>query len=99
MQQDQGFSPFSWALALFCLPSALFPLAWFLSPALSKHPELSDAQINLFSVAFWVYPLILLTIAVLLFKLHQKRATAARVLLALCFIAFYTFAWHIVQFF
>lgn len=99
MQQHQGFSPFSWALALFCLPSALFPLTWFLSPAFSNHPELSDVQINLFSVAFWVYPLVLLTTAALLFKLHQKCATAARLLLALGFIAFYLCAWHIVQFF
>lgn len=85
----KGFSPFAWALALFCLPSTLFPLAWFLSPNFSNHPNLSPTQIDFFSIAFWVYPLVLLTIAGVLYKLHHKQAKLAWGLLGCAFVAFY----------
>lgn len=101
MQQEmqKGFSPFTWALALFCLPSSLFPLAWFLSPSFSQHPNLTDGQIHFFSIVFWTYPLALLIIAALLFKLHQKAPVLAKILLAIAFVAFYTLAWHIIGYF
>lgn len=101
MQQEmqKGFSKFSWALALFCLPSALFPLAWFLSPSFSSHPDLTDGQIDFFSITFWSYPLFLLLIAGLLFKLHQAFPAMAKILLVVAFIAFYGLVWHIVSYF
>jgi hypothetical protein len=85
----KGFSFFSWMLALFCLPSSLFPLAWFLSPTFSKHPHLSNTQIEFFSIAFWIYPLVLLVIALVLHKLHRHRPQLAWGLLAVGFAAFY----------
>lgn len=96
---QKGFSPFSWALALFCLPSALFPLAWFVTPAFSQHPSLSAGQINFFSISFWIYPVVLLAVAGILFKLHQHRPALAKGLLGLGFIAFYGLLAHIVSFF
>lgn len=96
---QKGFSKFTWALALFCLPSALFPLTWFLSPSFSQHPNLTDGQINFFSITFWVYPLVLLIISAVLFKLHQKAPMLAKILLAVAFIAFYALAWHIISYF
>lgn len=98
-EMQKGFSKFSWALALFCLPSALFPLAWFLSPHFSHHPDLSAEQINFFSIVFWAYPLALLFIAALLFKLHRVQPALAKLLLALGFLTFYALLWHIVSYF
>ena len=42
----QGFSPFSWAIALFCLPILLWPLAQLVSPHLLNNPHLSDIQVR-----------------------------------------------------
>lgn len=95
----QGFSKFSWALALFCLPSALFPLALMISPQFSHHSALSPMQINLFSTAFWIYPVVLLTVAGMLAKLHRTAPRLAQGLLATGFAAFYGLLWHIVSFF
>lgn len=97
--QSLGFSKFSWALALFCLPSALFPLALIISPQFSHHPTLTPMQIDLFSIAFWIYPLVLLSLSGMLFKLHRTRPTWAKALLAVGFLAFYGLLWHIVSFF
>lgn len=96
---QQGFSKFSWALALFCLPSALFPLALILSTQFSNHPTLSDAQIDFFSITFWVYPVVLMLIAGLLHKLHRSQPKAAKALLIAAFIAFYVLLGYIVSFF
>ncbi len=85
-----SFSKFSWALALFCLPSALWPLALLVSPKFSNHPNLTSAQIEGFSILFWTYPAILLLIASLLYKLHQSHRTLANGLLLAAFTLFYS---------
>lgn len=95
---QQGFSKFSWALALFCLPSALFPLALIISPQFSKLPHLTPSQIDFFSITFWVYPLVLLAIAGLLAKLHQSQPSLAKGLLGAAFIGFYALLAYIVSF-
>lgn len=98
-EMQQGFSKFTWLLGLFCLPSALFPLAWFVSPHFSQHPELSSAQINFFSITFWVYPLVLLGLSWILFKLHKRQPALAYGLLLAAFVAFYALAGHIFSYF
>lgn len=96
---NKGFSKFTWALALFCLPSSLFPLAWFLSPSFSNNVDLTSRQIDFFSVTFWVYPLVLLIIAALLFKLHRSQPKLAWILLAIGFTSFYSLLSYILSFF
>ncbi|MDO4698032.1 MAG: DUF5389 family protein [Pasteurellaceae bacterium] len=93
----QGFSKFSWALGVFCLPSTLWPLALLVSPKFTDSLNLTPFQIDLFSVAFWVYPFVLLTISGILFKLHKSKPTLAKGLLALGFVAFYACFFYIVR--
>ena len=93
----QRFSKFSWALALFCLPSTLWPLALLVSPALSSQSDLTASQINWFSILFWTYPLILLGVAGLLFKLHQRHRKLAIILLAIAFLSFYALLAYILR--
>lgn len=95
--QNQGFSPFSWALGLFCLPSALWPLALFISAKFSSSPNLSPRQIDFFSIAFWIYPLVLLAVSGLLYKLYQRKPTLAKGLLVCGFILFYGLFIYIVR--
>lgn len=97
--QSQGFSKFSWALALFCLPSALFPLALIVSPQFSNLTHLSSAEIDFFSITFWIYPVVLMIVAGVLFKVHKTRPALAKGLLALGFISFYALLFYIVSFF
>lgn len=92
------FSSFSWALALFCLPSTLWPLALLVSPKFSEHPQLTALQIDLFSIIFWVYPLGLLTLAGILYKIHQNQKGLARLLLLLAFAGFYWLFFYIVSY-
>lgn len=92
---QQGFSKFTWALALFCLPSALFPLAWFVSPSFSDNPQLSSIQKDIFSIAFWVYPIVLLACSALLYRLNERNSRLAKALLVLAFVAFYLFVGYI----
>lgn len=101
MQQDiqKGFSGFAWALALFCLPSALFPLALLVSPQFSSHPGLTSVQIDFFSIVFWVYPVVLFAIAGVLYRLRQSFPTLAIALLLVSFIAFYALAGYIFRYF
>ncbi|MDG6895313.1 DUF5389 family protein [Volucribacter amazonae] len=88
-QIPQGFQPFTWGLAIFCLPILLWPLALLISPNLSKNPLLSDGQINGMSVFLWSYPFILAILARLLFKLRQHRPQLAKRLLILLGLLFY----------
>lgn len=92
-----SFSKFSWAIALFCLPSALFPLALIVSPQFSKHPDLSPREIDLFSITFWIYPVLLFGISIALFKLRQTRPTLANRLLLIAFIGFYALFAYIIS--
>lgn len=84
-----SFSKFSWALALFCLPSAFWPLALLVSPKFSHHPTLTPTQIDGFSILFWTYPAILLLIAGLLYQLHRANRRLAVGLLCAAFTLFY----------
>ncbi|QBQ63553.1 hypothetical protein EXH44_04525 [Actinobacillus indolicus] len=92
---QQGFSKFSWALALFCLPSTLWPLALLVSPKFSDNPNLTPSQIDWFSTAFWIYPFVLLAISGILYKLHQSKKGLASGLLTLGFLAFYGLVFYI----
>ena len=83
------FSGFIWGLAAFCLPILLWPMASLLSTAFVKNPTLSDFQIDLFSIIFWVYPFVLVLIARLLYKLHQRKPKLAVKLLLLSAVIFY----------
>lgn len=51
-----GFSPFAWAIAAFCFPIFLWPLAMLISPHLLNNTHLSDNQITAMSIFLWVYP-------------------------------------------
>ena len=84
-----GFSGFAWGLAAFCLPILLWPMASLLSTSFVKNPTLSDFQIDLFSIIFWVYPFVLVLIARLLYKLHQHKPKLAVKLLLLSVVIFY----------
>lgn len=97
--QHQGFSKFSWALALFCLPSALWPLGLFVSAKFGEHPNLTPSQVDLFSIIFWTYPAVLLAISGILYKIHRSQPTLARTLLIAAFVAFYGLGYYIVKHF
>ena len=84
-----GFSGFAWGLTAFCLPILLWPMASLLSTAFVKNPTLSNFQIDLFSIIFWVYPFVLVLIARLLYKLHQHKPKLAVKLLLLSAVIFY----------
>lgn len=84
-----GFSPFSWAIALFCLPVLLWPLALLISPNLLNNPNLSDTQIRAMSVFLWGYPFALGIIARIFYKLHEHKLTLARWGLATSAVIFY----------
>ncbi|WP_301099174.1 DUF5389 family protein [Otariodibacter sp.] len=96
---QKGFSSFSWALALFCLPSALWPLALLVSPSFSQHSKLTVLQADFFSIVFWVYPFVLLTIALILFRVHKKNKQLSKILLSCSFIGFYGLIGYIVSYF
>ena len=84
-----GFSPFTWAIAGFCLPILLWPLALLISPNLLNNPNLSDNQITAMSVFLWGYPFVLGIVARIFYKLHQRRPALARKGLALSAVIFY----------
>ena len=93
----QGFSPFAWALAAFCLPALLWPLALLISPAILKNQALSQSQMDWMSNFFWLYPFVLGLIARLAFKLHSGQPKAAKILLALSAFAFYGILIYVVR--
>lgn len=83
------FSPFAWGLAAFCSPILLCPKALLISTAFSKNPHLTNWQINLFSILFWVYPFILAITARILYLIHQHKPKLANKLLILSAVIFY----------
>lgn len=95
--QPKGFSTFQWLLALFCLPSALWPLGLFISAKFEALSNLTPSQVTTFSILFWVYPVVLLAIAGVLHKIHRHQPALARFLLAAAFVAFYSVFYYIVQ--
>lgn len=99
MQKENptGFSSFSWALALFCLPTALWPLGLFVSAKFTNSPNLTAGQINLFSIIFWIYPVVLLLISGVLFKLQKSKPALAKGLLVASFACFYALFFYIVK--
>lgn len=88
--KPQGFSPFSWAIAIFCLPILLWPLALLISPNLLKNPNLSEGQSTAMSIFLWLYPFLLGIVARLIFKLQQRQAKAGKTALILAFVLFYS---------
>ena len=85
----RGFSLFTWGLAIFCAPVLLCPMALLLSTTFDKNPNLETWQVNLFSIFFWIYPLILTVVARILYRLHQRKPKLAFKLLALSTVIFY----------
>ncbi|OOF54087.1 hypothetical protein BKK56_10175 [Rodentibacter genomosp. 2] len=83
------FSGFTWGLAAFCMPVLLWPLALLISPHFSQNHALTEGQIKLFSILFWIYPFILAIISRLLYKLHAKRPKLAGRLLGISAVGFH----------
>lgn len=96
IKAPEGFSRFQWALAGFCLPILLWPLAILISPNLSKNPHLSEGQINAMSIFLWIYPFVLGITARLLFKAEQRNHQAAKRGLLLSAVVFYAILAYVV---
>lgn len=73
-----GFRGFTWAIGLFCLPITLYPVAMLLSANFMENPNLSPLAVRVMTVYFWVYPIILVVISRLLYRLHQHKPKIAR---------------------
>lgn len=84
-----AFSHFTWALAIFCLPILLWPLALLISPNLLKNPSLTDLQVVLMSIFFWGYPVILGIIARGLYLYNKNNPRNAKMLLIISAVFFY----------
>ncbi|TDQ59356.1 hypothetical protein EDC45_0003 [Mesocricetibacter intestinalis] len=93
----EKFSRFSWALAGFCLPVLLWPLALLISPSLLKNPGLSDFQLTSMSVFLWIYPFLLAITARILFKLHKRKPHRAKQGLIISAVVFYAFLFYLVS--
>ncbi|NBI13224.1 hypothetical protein GVX81_06285 [[Haemophilus] felis] len=90
-----GFSGFSWAIAIFCIPVLLWPLALTISPNLLKNPNLSETASTLMSVFLWIYPFCLAIIARCLYLLYQRKSMLARQLLVLSYVVFYLLTFYV----
>lgn len=90
-----GFSGFSWAIAIFCIPVLLWPLALTISPNLLKNPNLSETSAIFMSIFLWLYPFASAIIARLLYVLHQKQPSVAKKLLALSYLVFYALVFYV----
>ena len=85
----RGFILFSWGLAVFYAPILLCPMALLLSTTFEKNSNLETWQVNLFSIFFWIYPLILAVVGRILYRLHQRKPKLAFKLLVLSAVIFY----------
>ena len=83
------FTPFTWALAGFCVPVLLWPLALLISPNLGKNPYLTEWQVTWMSIFLWIYPLALGIIARMIYRLYQTNAQAAKRVLAISAVVFH----------
>lgn len=90
-----GFSGFSWAIAIFCIPVLLWPLALTISPNLLKNPNLSESVAIFMSIFLWIYPFCCAIIARLLYLLHKKHPSLAKKLLVLSYILFYALVFYV----
>ena len=95
IKTPEGFSRFQWALAGFCLPILLWPLAILISPNLGKNSQLSELQINAMSIFLWIYPFVLGLSARILFKLEQRKPTVAKRLLVASAVIFYVILFYV----
>lgn len=98
MRKDKmptGFSGFSWAIAIFCLPILLWPLALTISPNLLKNPRLTESEMTLMSIFLWVYPFCLGGIARIAYRLHASRPRLARNVLLVSTVCFYGFVCYV----
>ncbi|MDG2947219.1 DUF5389 family protein [Bisgaard Taxon 10/6] len=86
-KENSGFSRFSWALAGFCLPILLWPLALLLSPAILENPTLSH-PVAMASV-FWIYPFVFALAARILFKMNRRNPAKAKVALWISAVVFW----------
>ncbi|QIM69318.1 MULTISPECIES: DUF5389 family protein [Basfia] len=99
-QQDsmpEGFSKFSWAIAAFCLPVFLWPLALLVSTNLEKNPALSQQQSMSMSMFLWLYPLLLAVMARICYKLHQGSPKSAKRLLMTSAVIFYGILFYVAR--
>ncbi|MFU2114297.1 DUF5389 domain-containing protein [[Pasteurella] aerogenes] len=83
------FTPFTWALAGFCVPVLLWPLALLISPNLGKNPHLTEWQVTWMSIFLWIYPLALGIVARMIYRLYQTNAQVAKRTLAISAVVFY----------
>ncbi|WP_101775629.1 DUF5389 domain-containing protein [Pasteurella oralis] len=90
-----GFSRFSWAIALFCLPILLWPLALTISPNLLKSAHLTETEMTLMSIFLWIYPFCLAIIARIAYRLHQHKHVVARHLLIISAVIFYGLLFYV----
>ncbi|MCK3657992.1 hypothetical protein A4G18_04515 [Pasteurellaceae bacterium Pebbles2] len=84
-----SFNRFSWAIAAFCSPIILWPLALLLSPSILEHPDLSEFQRTFISFSMWLYPLALAVLARIAFKLNRKNPSVAKGFLLLSAVLFF----------
>ena len=95
IELPEGFSLFQWALAAFCLPILLWPLAILISPNLGKNLQVRELQINAMSIFLWIYPFVLGIIARILFKLERRKPTVAKRLLVVSAVIFYVILFYV----
>ncbi|MDO5054146.1 MAG: DUF5389 domain-containing protein [Pasteurella oralis] len=90
-----GFSGFSWAIAIFCLPILLWPLALTISPNLLKSPNLTESEMIFMSVFLWVYPFGLAIAARIIYRINQHNHALARNLLMISAVIFYGLLFYV----
>ncbi|WP_041834581.1 DUF5389 family protein [Actinobacillus succinogenes] len=86
-KENSGFSLFIWALAGFCSPVLLWPLALLLSPAILENPALSH-PVAMASV-FWFYPVVFVLTARVLFKMNRRNPAKAKPALLISAVVFW----------
>lgn len=91
----EGFSGFSWAIAGFCIPILLWPLALLISPNLLKNPHLTDFQSTAMSIFLWLYPFVIGICARIAYRLHQKKRKTAKLFLSCCTLIFWLSTFYV----
>lgn len=91
----QGFSAFSWAIAIFCIPVLLWPVSLLLAPNLSNNTALTSEQLVFMNVFLWAYPFFLFLLARLFYLLYRSYAKLTKLLLTIAYITFYAILYYI----